>query len=91
MNKLNPFPSGDGVLEKGVSKTGLLGNRLDETFYTMEVPVGATDLNFDMSGGTGDVDLYVKFGSAPTTRSYDCRPYKSGNTENCNFVTASTW
>jgi len=85
-----PPPLEDDVLEKGVSKTGLAGNRLDETFYTMEVPVGATELNFDMSGGTGDADLYVKFGSAPTTSSYDCRPYRSGNTENCNFVTAST-
>jgi len=85
-----PPPPGDDVLEKGVSKTGLSGNRLDETFYTMEVPAGATELNFDMSGGTGDADLYVKFGSAPTTSSYDCRPYRNGNTENCNFATAST-
>lgn len=84
-----PPPPEDDSLENGVSKTGLSGNRLDETFYTMEVPAGATELNFDMSGGTGDADLYVKFGSAPTTSSYDCRPYKSGNTENCNFATAS--
>jgi serine protease len=49
----------------------------------MEVPAGATELNFDMAGGTGDADLYVKFGSAPTTSSYDCRPYKGGNTESC--------
>ena len=33
--------------------------------------------------GTGDGDLYVKFGSEPTTTSYDCRPYASS--ENCTF------
>jgi hypothetical protein len=41
-----------------------------------------------MSGGTGDADMYVKFGSAPTDTSYDCRPYKSGNAETCTFATA---
>ena len=54
----------------------------------MEVPAGATDLNFTMAGGTGDADLYVKFGSAPTTSSYDCRPYKGGNAESCPITTA---
>ena len=44
-------------------------------------------------GGTGDADLYVKFGSAPTTSSYDCRPYLGGNAETCNMptATAGTW
>ena len=32
----------------------------------MVVPAGATNLKFVTSGGTGDADLYVKFGSAPT-------------------------
>jgi len=44
-------------------------------------------------GGTGDADLYVKKGSAPTTSSYDCRPYTSGNTETCDmsFLGAGTY
>ena len=42
-------------------------------------------IRFDISGGTGDADLYVKFGSPPTTTSYDCRPYTAGNTETCEF------
>lgn len=84
-----PPPPTDGVLEKGVAVTGLSGSTGAEDRYTMDVPAGATDLNFDLSGGTGDADLYVKFGSAPTTSDYDCRPYRNGNTENCNFATAS--
>ena len=38
-----------------------------------------------MSGGTGDADLYVKFGAKPTTNDWDCRPYAGGNNEDCNF------
>ncbi len=36
-----------------------------------------------MSGGAGDADLYVRFGAAPTTATYDCRPYANGNNESC--------
>jgi PKD repeat protein len=54
--------------------------------YTMVVPAGASNLTFNMSGGTGDADMYVKFGSAPTLTTYDCRPYVTGNTELCSFA-----
>lgn len=33
--------------------------------------------------GTGDVDLYVRFGAAPTKAEYDCRPYLEGAAEAC--------
>ena len=36
--------------------------------------------------GTGDADLYVRFGSQPTATDYDCRPYDSGSAEICNVV-----
>jgi serine protease len=52
----------------------------------MVVPAGASNLTFTMSGGSGDADLYVKYGSAPTDSSYDCRPYKNGNAETCTFA-----
>ncbi len=55
--------------------------------YTLSVPTGATNLAFAMSGGTGDGDMYVKFGAEPTSTTYDCRPYAGGNTENCSFAT----
>lgn len=34
--------------------------------------------------GTGDADLYVKFGAQPTTSSYTCRPYVNGSAEECS-------
>ncbi len=62
-------------------------------YYTLAVPSGATNLAFTMSGGTGDADLYVKFGATPTTSSYDCRPYATGNNETCpvNSAQAGTY
>jgi PKD repeat protein len=81
-------PPVGNVLTNGVAVTGLaatIGNSLN---YTMEVPAGATNLKFVTSGGTGDADMYVKFGSAPTDTSYDCRPYRNGNAETCTITTA---
>ena len=84
-----PPPTGGGnELSNSVAITNLAGSASQELSFTMVVPAGATNLNFDMAGGTGDADLYVKFGSAPTTSSYDCRPYKGGNAESCPIATA---
>jgi hypothetical protein len=51
----------------------------------MAITAGHT-VTFATSGGTGDADLYVKAGSAPTTSSYDCRPYTSSTAETCTFT-----
>ncbi len=61
--------------------------------YTLEVPAGMSQLEVEISGGSGDADLYVRFGAQPTTGSYDCRPYLSGNNEVCTFSNpaAGTW
>ncbi|WP_185964342.1 pre-peptidase C-terminal domain-containing protein [Aliikangiella marina] len=80
-------PVTDNVLTNGVAKTGLSAARGDTVSFTMEVPAGATDLSFVTTGGSGDADLYVRYGAAPTTSSYDCRPYRSGNEETCSFAT----
>ena len=90
----NAAASGGGggpgnVLENGVALTGQSGGASAATYYTMDVAAGASNLTFAMSGGTGDADMYVRFGQQPTTSTYDCRPYKSGNNETCN-VTAQT-
>ncbi|MBA6398705.1 S8 family serine peptidase [Colwellia sp. BRX10-4] len=73
----------DTVLENGQVKTELTAATGNDLVFTMEVPAGATDINFAMTGGSGDADLYVKFGAEPTDSVYDCRPYQSGNVESC--------
>ncbi|MCB1048991.1 MAG: M4 family metallopeptidase [Acidobacteria bacterium] len=57
--------------------------------YKIAVPAGASNLQVAISGGSGDADLYTKFGSQPTESSYDCRPYKNGNSESCAYATTS--
>jgi Zn-dependent metalloprotease/PKD repeat protein len=79
---------GTVALTNGVAQTGLSGATGAYDKFTLVVPAGATGLKFVMSGGTGDADMYVKFGSAPTDTVYDCRPYVSGNAETCTIATA---
>ncbi len=81
--------AGGTVLTKGVPVTGLGAATGASLNYTMVVPAGSTNLTFTTSGGTGDVDMYVKLGAAPTDTVYDCRPYASGNAETCTFAAPS--
>ncbi|RZA19922.1 MAG: hypothetical protein EOP93_07460 [Lysobacteraceae bacterium] len=78
-----------GALTKGVTVTGINQTAGNSVNYTLVVPAGSTNVTFTMSGGTGDADMYVKLGSAPTDSVYDCRPYKSGNAESCTFATTT--
>jgi pseudolysin/vibriolysin len=81
---------GGNVLQNGVPVTGLSGAKNAKLYYTVQIPAGATNLAITTSGGTGDEDLYVKFGATPTTSSYDCRPYVTGNSESCTVASPST-
>jgi Zn-dependent metalloprotease/PKD repeat protein len=90
-------PGGGGggttALQNGTPVSNLSDSTGGQKFFTLSVPSGASNLAIQISGGSGDADLYVKYGTAPTTSSYDCRPYKSGNSESCSFAspTAGTW
>ena len=84
-----PPPPTGGTLTKGVAVTGLAATTGNSLNYTMVVPAGSTNLTFTMSGGTGDADMYVQFGSAPTDTSYVCRPYLNGNNETCTIAAPS--
>ncbi len=81
---------GGNVLINGIAKTGISAATGTSVVYTMMIPtdIRISNLKFVTSGGTGDVDMYVKYGSAPTDTVYDCRPYASGNAETCNIATA---
>jgi len=73
------------ALENGVDISNISGASGSETFYTLEVPAGSSNLSFNISGGSGDADLYVKFGSQASSSNWDCRPYRSGNNETCDI------
>ncbi|ODV19881.1 MAG: peptidase [Rhodanobacter sp. SCN 68-63] len=77
---------GTTELQNNVAVTGVSAATGADNDYFITVPSGATNLVMSISGGTGDADLYTKAGSAPTTSSYDCRPYKTGNAESCTVA-----
>ena len=81
-------PPGGGVLTKdvAVSFAGATGTK---SSYTFAVPAGATNLTFKMSGGSGDGDIYAKFGSAASTTTYDAKSDGSTTTENITFASPS--
>ncbi|MDP5212595.1 M4 family metallopeptidase [Pseudoalteromonas tunicata] len=81
-----PPPTGTTVLVNGTPKTGLSAATNAELLFSFEVPAGATNIKVATSGGTGDSDLYVKFGSAANDGSFDCRPYENGNAESCTLT-----
>ncbi len=78
----------DDELVKGVVVENLAEAKGNELQFYFDVPDTARSVSFEMSGGSGDADLYVRFGSEPTSSSYDCRPYKNGNAESCQFSSA---
>ncbi|WP_428242387.1 M4 family metallopeptidase [Gynuella sp.] len=75
-------------IENGVP-VSLSGAVRSVTYYSIEVPADATSLKMVMAGGTGDADMYTRKGRLPTTTTYDCRPYESGNNESCSVSSPS--
>ena len=80
-----PNPT-DTVLTNGVAVANQSGAAGAETFYSLVVPAGQTSLVFNLSGGTGDADMYVQAGQKPTQTAYSCRPYLNGNNETCTIA-----
>jgi hypothetical protein len=83
-----------GALSNGVPVTGMAGSINSQTFFTFAVPAGATSVTFTTSGGSGDMDLYVKAGTAPTPSAYDCKSDGLTAAENCGPLATTgpvTW
>lgn len=83
----------DPRLQNGVPVLNLAGAMDEELHFSINVPANSKDLVFEISGGSGDADLYVKYGERPGRSTYDCRPYINGNNEVCSMpeATAGTW
>ncbi|MFZ6819382.1 M20/M25/M40 family metallo-hydrolase [Undibacterium sp. Ji22W] len=61
--------------------------------YSFVVPSGASNLTFKTSGGSGDLDIYTKLGSLPTTTTYLQKSDGASNTETITIAapTAGTY
>jgi hypothetical protein len=82
-------PGGGGTAQPwaGLNEHGTVKHNASKTFATPVVAAGT--YQFDMTGSQGkDADLYVRVGKAPTTATYDCRPYKTGSNESCTVTLA---
>jgi microbial collagenase len=79
--------SGTAVTISGTGARGTQG------FRKIAVPAGATNLRVTITGGSGDVDLYVRHGAVPTTTNNACASENAGNVETCNIANpaAGTW
>jgi len=80
--------AGIHVLERGAIPLlnhkpvpGLSGEAGAQLLYSIEVPTGTRELRFETYGGSGDISLYVKRGTPPTTVDYDERSTRAGTIE----------
>ena len=79
-------------LTNGVGRT--VGGTAGQTFlFRLFVPPGSTNLSVTLGGGTGDIDIYTRRATPPTTASFTCRSWNGGNTESCQHANpqSGTW
>ena len=74
------------VLTNNVAVGGNTGAKDAMVQYALVVPAGAKNLSFISFGGSGNADVYVKFGSAATATNYDLRSVRPGNNEVVNIA-----
>lgn len=72
-------PSGGQAQSSSASGTVAAGEEVQ--YQALDVAPG-TPFEVRMSG-SGDADLYLRFGSQPTSSEYHCRPYLNGSNETC--------
>lgn len=86
------FVSADYLLD-GVAKTGLSDAVRGMKYFRIIVPPGMARLNITTSGGSGDCDMYVRYGTVPFLDKWDLRPYRRGNAESVgiDLPAAGVW
>lgn len=96
-NSSSPGGGGITTLQNGGSVNGSTNSSAqngDFREYVVTIPSGTTQLSVNTSNHTGDVDLYVRFASAPTLSTYDCRSIAAGNSPDSCTIPApvsGTW
>ena len=84
---------GTATNASGFPKSGLGTSKGNWLYYTVSVPAGTAALTVNTSGGSGDGDLYVRFGANPTTSQYNCSSTGGTTTETCTISNPAvgTW
>ena len=73
------------ALTLGDAALGLSASAGQLLFFEVSVPP-VPELIIAISGGTGDADLYVRYGDVPAFHAFDCRPFAVGNVETCRAL-----
>jgi astacin len=81
-----PPPPNNGAipLTNNVPFSGLSGLVGSQQLFSFQVPAGARYLSFRMFGGSGDADLFTRYGAPPDAYNYDCVSQGGTNNESCN-------
>jgi vibriolysin len=81
------------ITSGGFTETDLSPGQSEMLSFTIDVPAGATSLDIGISGGTGNADLAVRFGSSPSRTLNDCFETGAGNSHSCSFSNPAvgTW
>ncbi|HEY5924725.1 MAG TPA: M57 family metalloprotease [Kofleriaceae bacterium] len=80
-------PDPEPGTEKTDTKTGSVAYREMKQVASYAVKVGSS-FSVVMTG-SGDPDVYVRWNSAPTLTSWNCRPYIDGASEQCSLTVPS--
>lgn len=91
---LPPPPPSGGALANNVPVDGIAATWGNMVTFSLQVPVGASSLAFILTEGIGNADMYVRFGTPPTTSVFNCRnATATKGVEYCQFNApqAGTW
>ena len=88
-----PTTGGETLLTSPASVTGIAGGDGSQRLYRIVVPAGATEINVTTTGGTGDVDVYLRAAQPPSLTVFDCRSDAVDNEEFCSLLSpaAGNW
>lgn len=80
------------ALSEGVA-VSISGSAGSVKYFTFVVPFDAPGLRVDVSGGSGDANLYLRHGARPNDALRDCASTLAGNVDECEIPSpvAGTW
>lgn len=82
----DPNPETDvDEITNGQTIANLSADRGEWLYYYIDVPQNATSLSVQISGGSGNANVYLRQDAQPTTTNYDRRTYQWRNDEICQI------
>jgi serine protease len=84
--RYSPAAAAIQPLANGQTIANLIGAAGSWRYFKINVPAGRATFDASIFGGTGDADLYVRWGALPTLDAWDGRPYLDGNNEGVRML-----